>query len=125
VNIDADITGKLNEDEGVNALVGQKIYRDIAARQDDYPYVIFRRPESQAFDDSEGEVFEEKHTVYVDCVGSTPAQAKAVAKAVRAALAESDFDYQGQMGGWAEDYTGYEDTFTVIRQVYEIWGLED
>ena len=125
MNIDADITSLLSDDAEVNAIVNKKVYRDIAARQDDYPYVIFRRPDSQAFDDSEGEVFEEKHTVYVDCVGSTPAQAKAVAKAVRAALAGSNFDYQGQMGGWAEDYTGYEDTFTVIRQVYETWGLED
>jgi len=125
MNIDADITSLLSDDAEVNAIVNKKVYRDIAARQDDYPYVIFRRPDSQAFDDAEGAVFEEKHTVYVDCVGSTPAQAKAVAKAVRAALAGSNFDYQGQMGGWAEDYTGYEDTFTVIRQVYEIWGLED
>lgn len=123
MNVDRDVVTALTGSPDVRGMVGDRVWRNIAARSDAMPFVILRRPDVTVFSDSL-ETFEERHTVQVDCVGATASDAKRLARAARSAMVAAGAEFTGRVDVWAQDYTGAEAGFEIVRLSFDWWGVE-
>jgi hypothetical protein len=76
----------------VSPLVGSRVYPEVLPQRPTYPAIVYQRVTTARVRSFDGPSGLARPRIQLDCYGSTYAQAKAVAAAVRLALDHKTFD---------------------------------
>ena len=114
----------LQGDEGLSALVGEKIFALLIPEGTMLPCVTFQRISGTPANTLDGHSGLERISLQVDAWGRNYAEAKTVAKAVRAAMPPKGETFGAHLVKDADFYEN-ETNYYRISMEYACWFLED
>ena len=116
MSVETDLKTTLGNAAGVSALVGNRVYPNIAQKGAALPYIVYSRSDTEKFSSLTGTNDPANARIEIGCTGSTYSSAKAVADAVIAAL-------QGD-GYQQSEYDLYDDA-TERHSIFIGWSFAE
>lgn len=102
----------LRDDAPVGALIGNRIYPNVATRRSTFPFVVYQVTGDEPTDTKDGVSVLDENAILVMCFSKTYEEASNIADAVRTALDRVNGTYAGVVVQGIQ-YLSYDDDFDV------------
>ena len=100
MSIETTLRDALNDDAALTALIGSKVYANVAGQKATVPYITYQLITTTPHNKLTGAPGSERKVLQVNCISNSYANAKAIAEAAKAAINVS----VGYLNGEGDDY---------------------